>query len=221
MKFVKTTSSEVVVGYLSGVLRRKLAAGDSVLWLVPGGSAIAVAAQVAKELQGLNLQKLTVTLTDERYGELGHHDSNWQQLHAADFHLPGATMVPVLHGHDPQDTTKEFANHLQEYCQAADYCLGFLGMGADGHTAGILPHSPAVTEQSWAASYEGPDFLRVTATPVALSALDEAVVYAMGESKLDALTKLQQTIPLEEEPAQILKKVPTVTVFNDQIGDPA
>ena len=219
MVFRKVTSAESVIDYLTGVLSAKMAAGQPVLWLVPGGSAIAVAVAVAKNLQGVDLSSLTVTLTDERYGSVGHTDSNWSQLEQAGFNLPGARLVPVLHGHSVEETTSEFAQHLQEYCRGAAYCLGLFGMGADGHTAGILPDSPAVTTTEWAAHYQAPDYLRVTMTPPAIAALDEAVVYAMGEAKAEPLQRLQADIPLDEQPAQALKQVHELTIFNDQIGD--
>lgn len=221
MVFRKVASAQPVIEYVTSVLKEKLAAGQSVLWLVPGGSAITTATAIAENLQGLDLSKLTVTLTDERYGPMGHADSNWQQLQAAGFSLPGARLVPILHGHTKEQTTSEFADHLQEYCQGAAYCLGFFGMGTDGHTAGILPDSPAVTETTWAACYQGPDFMRITMTPPAIAALSEAIVYAKGPAKLTALTNLQSELPLNEQPAQALKKVPQLTIFNDQIGDAA
>jgi hypothetical protein len=201
MIFRKITSDEAVVRYLVELLRQKLDYGEKVLWLVPGGSAIKVAATVSQQLRDIDLTNLTVTLTE------------------ADFHLPGATMVPVLHGHTLQETTQEFARHLQEYCQGASYCLGFFGMGPDGHTAGILPGSPAVAATEWAASYQAPGFTRITMTPPAIAALSEAVVYAMGESKQEPLELLQQDVSLDQEPAQALKKVGQLTIFNDQIGD--
>lgn len=218
MIFRKIDDAAPAVDYLVSLLREKLSDGSKVLWLVPGGSAIAVAVKVAQGLQNSDLTNLTVTLTDERYGPVGHEDSNWHQLHHAGFHLPGATMVPVLHGHSVQETTTEFARHLQEYCQGAAYCVGFFGLGPDGHTAGILPASPAVTADEWACSYQA-NFLRVTMTPPAIAALDEAVVYAMGEAKRRPLEQLQQDLPTSQQPAQALKKVPKLIIFNDQIGD--
>jgi len=219
MTFRKVTNDEPVVDYLADVISQKLQTG-SVLWLVPGGSAIQVSAKVAKKLQGTDLSKLTVTLTDERFGPVGHKDSNWQQLHDADFHLPGALMVPILHGHTLDETVGEYAKHLQEYCQGASYCLGFYGIGPDGHTAGILPNSPAASTQDWAVGYEAPNFTRITMTPPAIAAMTEVVVYAMGDAKKEPLTQLRdQDLPVNEQPAQAHKKVQQVTIFNDQIGD--
>lgn len=197
MTFCKIDDTAPVVDHLVNVLREKLSGGDKVLWLVPGGSAIAVAVEVAEQLQDIDLSNLTVTLTDERYGEVGHPDSNWHQLHQAGFHLPGAIMVPVFpHGHTIEETTTEFARHLQEYCQGAAYCIGFFGLGADGHTAGILPGSSAVKATEWAVHYPA-NYLRVTMTPPAIAALEEAVVYAMGEAKRQPLEQLQQDLTVK------------------------
>jgi len=53
-----------------------------VLWLVPGGSNIPIAVEamdmIRKEMSGLSLKYLTITLSDERYGSVGHKDSNWK-----------------------------------------------------------------------------------------------------------------------------------------------
>lgn len=218
MQLHKVTNDESVVTYLAGVLRQKLGEGK-VLWLVPGGSAIAVAVAVSQKLQDAELENLTVTLTDERFGSVGHSDSNWQQLQDAGFNLPGATAVPVLHGHDRDQTTSEYAQHLQEFCQGAAYCVGLFGIGPDGHTAGIIPGSPAVTATEWAASFDNGDYQRITMTAPAIAALSEAVVYAMGEAKLPQLERLQQDLPITDQPAQALKQVPKLTIFNDQTGD--
>jgi 6-phosphogluconolactonase/glucosamine-6-phosphate isomerase/deaminase len=219
MVFTKIANADPVVHYLADLLRQKLTGGQKVLWLVAGGSAISVAVAVAEKLQTEDLSNLTVTLTDERYGPMGHKDSNWQQLKDAGLVLGKARAVPVLHGHSIEETTTEFGQHLLEYCQGAAYCVGLFGIGPDGHTAGILPNSSAVNETAWAAYYQGPDFKRVTMTVPAIAALSEAVVYAMGEAKKPALSNLQTDLSVAEQPAQALKKVPTVTIFNDQIGD--
>jgi 6-phosphogluconolactonase/glucosamine-6-phosphate isomerase/deaminase len=65
----------------------------------------------------------------------------------------------------------------------------------------------------------GPDYQRLTLTPQALARLDEAVVYARGNAKRKALENLSQDLPLAEQPAQILKRIPKVLIFNDVEGD--
>jgi 6-phosphogluconolactonase/glucosamine-6-phosphate isomerase/deaminase len=219
MVFKKIDAIDPVVDYLATTIKDKLQDGQRVLWLVPGGSAISVASAVANKLKGVDLSNLFISLTDERFGLVDHEDSNWRQLAGTGFVLDSAQLVPVLTGENRGSTTEAFAKNLQDLYAGADYKIGFFGMGPDGHTAGILPESPAVESSSWAAAYDAPGFERITMTPKAILALDEAVVYATGHAKRHALADLQKDLPLMQQPAQALKKVPKLTVFNDQVGD--
>lgn len=219
--FKQVTSADSVAAYLAGVIGAKLRQGKKVAWLIPGGSAIAVAVAASKLLQGIPLENLTVTLTDERYGEVNHPDSNWRQLYAAGFVLHGATLIPVLHGSDIAATAKLFGTALKETFDITDYRIGLFGIGADGHTAGILPHTRAVSETELAHGYDAGTFLRVTMTGPAIARLNEAVVYATGEAKWPVLDQLETAVLPDDQPAQFLKQVPTVTIFNDHKGDAA
>jgi 6-phosphogluconolactonase/glucosamine-6-phosphate isomerase/deaminase len=217
--FKKVSSAEPAIAYLVDTLKAHLSKGEKVLWLLPGGSAIAAAVEVARRLQGTELANLTVGLTDERYGEPGHADSNWQQLLAAGLELPGARLLPVLRGLNAQETAAVWQAVLTDALKTTDYRLGFLGMGPDGHTAGILPHSPATQTREFVAVYEGGPYQRITATAPALTCLDEAVVLATGEAKRQAFENLQTVKSLQEQPAQLLKHIPNSIIFNDLTGE--
>jgi 6-phosphogluconolactonase len=214
----KITSTEPIVDYLIGVLTEKLIDNKKVLWLVPGGSAIKVATAVAQSLSIENLTHLRVSLTDERYGPVGHADSNWPQLEAAGFKLDGATMQPVLIGEDLQQTTRSFARTLAADLASVDCSLALIGMGPDGHICGIKPGSVAVASQQLAASYKSDDFIRITTTSKLLEKLDEAVVYAVGEAKWPQLDTLDKEVDPKTQPAQLLKRVKSVIIFNDHKG---
>jgi 6-phosphogluconolactonase/glucosamine-6-phosphate isomerase/deaminase len=231
-RFIKTDSAEPVINYLFRTLTKHLGAGERVLWLVSGGSAVTVAADVARRLRGHQLEGLVASLTDERFGPVGHPDSNWAQLAAAGFVLPGATLLPVLTpGATLESTAATFGRTLEARLAAADFSLGFFGIGPDGHTAGILPHSPAVTARSFAIGYDArhlpppapgdPTFKRVTMTAPAIARLREAVVYAVGKAKWPVLDELAREVPLADQPAQVLKSVRTLTIFNDHRGEQA
>lgn len=218
MQYVKISSTKPVVTHLVNTILGHLQKQETVLWLVPGGSAIAIAVDVSKQLQGLNLSNLHVTLTDERYGDKGHADSNWEQLLAAGFGLPGAQLHPVLTNTDRRTTTENFAAKLRNLLEVTDFKVGLFGIGADGHTAGILPQSPAVASTAYATDYDV-NFQRITMTFEAIKRLDEAVVYAVGSSKRPVLDTLEDGLPPTSQPAQILKQVPKLTIFNDLRGD--
>jgi 6-phosphogluconolactonase/glucosamine-6-phosphate isomerase/deaminase len=218
--YKKISDNTPVVAYIVERIVNNLHAGKQVLWLVCGGSAEAVAIAVSKQLQGKDLRLLTVTLTDERYGAVGHADSNWQQLADGGFELPGAAMVPVLEpGEDRALTTEKFNDNLQGLLRRAEYRIGLFGVGPDGHTAGILPYSPAVNAVGFAASYDGPDYQRITMTPNAITKLDEAVIYAVGQTKWPVIDAFDDDSALDAQPAQILKHVPVLTICNDRKGE--
>jgi 6-phosphogluconolactonase/glucosamine-6-phosphate isomerase/deaminase len=216
IEFIPATSPQPPAQYAAEKILAQLGQHRTVLWLLSGGSAIATAAATAQLLAGRDLSGLTVSLIDERYGPAGHPDSNWQQLQAAGLELPGATLHPVLTGATQSDTAEAFAAFLQDQFDTADYRLGLLGIGPDGHTSGIMPHSPAATAPGLVCSYDGGQYQRLTTTPRALKHLHEAVVYAAGEAKWPVLDRLETDLPIAEQPAQALKQIPRLTIFTDR-----
>lgn len=222
MHYNLITEPKTVAAYLEVAITTHLAANKRVLWFVPGGSSIPIAAAASRLLAAgtVPLTNLTVTLTDERYGSVNHPDSNWLQLEQAGFTLPGATLLPLLVGtKNMAEVTTAYGELIKGLLDAAEYRLGFFGIGADGHVAGCLPGSPAVQSKEYAVSYDAGAFKRITMTPTAIARLDEAAVYAVGDTKHAVLDSLETELPLDTQPAQILKQVPKLTIFNDYRGD--
>ncbi|HUD11531.1 MAG TPA: 6-phosphogluconolactonase [Candidatus Saccharimonadia bacterium] len=217
LRFVTVTSPDPAAAYLADLMRRKLVLGQRVVWFVTGGSAVAVAVAVAVALQleSAPLEKLTVTLTDERYGPVGHADSNWKQLMDTGFALPGAKLVPVLTGASKSETVSQWGEEVNRVLEMSDTRIGLFGIGPDGHTSGILPGSPAVEASGTAFAYDGGAYQRITTTNAAISRLDEAVAYVVGRAKWPVLDQLEHDVSLALQPAQILKRLPKLTIFTD------
>lgn len=214
----RVDSIEPVARHQADAISVRTAQGERVLWLVSGGSAIPVVVAVCKRLGATT--KLTVGLIDERYGDMGHADSNWTQLLAAGFDPTAYTPLPVLQGKSPEETARDYEMRLTAALQGSDYRIGLFGIGADGHTSGILPGSPAAESDRLVTYYEGPDYQRITTAPQLIGKLDEAVVYAAGEAKKPALTALVTSdVPVAEQPAQALKAAKKLTVYTDQIDE--
>ena len=217
--FHKISTYEPVTAYLCLRISRHLSTGKKVLWLVTGGSSIPMAAEVSRRLAGPQLKNLTVTLTDERYGPVGHPDSNWQQLIEAGFSLDGANLQPVISGKNFERTVDDYAQIIRRDLAENDYKIGFIGIGADGHAGGIKSGSPAVNSRELVEGYNSEDYVRLTLTPRAIARLDEVVAYAVGAAKHQLLDQLQQNLPINQQPAQTLKRAKKFTVYNDYIGD--
>jgi len=199
------------------MINTRLAAKQTVLWLLSGGSAISVAVEAASHVIS-DTSKLTVGLIDERYGPPAHSDSNWYQLESAGFKVTGAKMKPMITGLDVEQTADSY-NHFIKSAANYDYRIGLLGIGTDGHIAGILPGSPALVSSKFVDFYQGPDYQRVTLTAKGLDRLDKVVVYAAGDGKKTALENLVRNLEPSQQPAQLLKRLDDVDVYNDVIGD--
>jgi 6-phosphogluconolactonase/glucosamine-6-phosphate isomerase/deaminase len=219
IKFRKVISVDEAAEYLAECIGSHLENGENVFWLVAGGSSISVAVEASKILANSRLKNLSVSLTDERYGPIGHKDSNWQQLLDAGFSLPGAKLLPVLNGDNLDDTVLSYAGILAAECNKCSFCIGLFGIGLDGHTAGILPSSPATVTKALAIGYDGGTFQRITMAPEAIAKLNEAVVYTFGKPKWPILDKLEKDVPASTMPAQLLKTANKLTIFNDYKGE--
>lgn len=219
-----TTNTDDPANFIALSISNQLKFGKTVLFFVTGGSSIYVAVKVAEYLKNQDCHNLTILLGDERYGAIGHPDSNWQQMLDKGFSLPGAKLVPILTGDDLATTTEKFNENLAYEFNIAGYTIGLFGVGADGHTMGILPDSEAVNSEDLAFGYETRTFSRITITPALIEKLDEAVVFMQGKEKWGVLEDLaspvgsrpmEKNIAIIKQPAQVLKKVRLLTIFTD------
>ena len=164
-------------------------------------------------------EKLAVTLTDERYGNIGHADSNWIQLLQNGFDISAVRALPVLCGLEPKETVIKFGKNYRDLTAWADIIIGQFGLGSDGHTAGVLPDTIGVKDQGTACFYksnptsqgygEARKYDRITLTLKTIRNINIAYVFAFGESKKEIVEKLKkEEISLEEMPAQIMKEIP-------------
>jgi len=220
MEFVRTESRKKVEKLLVERLGAELAANKRVLWLLSGGSNIPISVAVMEQLPEEETKNLAVCMMDERYGEVGHLNSNAQQLMDAGFKAKNAVFIHTLMpGFSLEETKERFEAATQRAFEHAHVIVAQIGIGSDGHIAGILPNSPAATDEGWVCAYDTPTYKRVTLTFVALRQVSVAIAAAFGDEKKDALTRLRdEDLPLTEQPAQLLKELKEAYVCNDQIG---
>lgn len=207
---------------LATTLADSLEKGLRVLWLLPGGSNVEIAASAMQMLEArvpkATLKNLTVGQVDERFGPVGHPDSNWKQLIDAGFPFEDVVAMPILTGEGLEETVRRYGNAIEEAYGEAGLIVGQFGIGADGHIAGMLPHSAAVNDTNPAAAYVSDQYTRFTLTPRMLLGIDVAYVFAFGASKKGAIDMLRQKeLSFDEEPAQILKKMRRVFFYTDQV----
>jgi 6-phosphogluconolactonase/glucosamine-6-phosphate isomerase/deaminase len=208
-------------------------AEQSILLLVSGGSMLD--ALDADQLPNEN-QNLTFAVLDERSSD-DPMINNFAQLIATPFAQKllktGAESI------DTRVQPKEILARLAERFESAlkdwkaqhpqGIIIALQGIGADGHTSGVLPfpedaesfEQQFVDTSHWVTSYDAtgknPHPLRATTTLSFLrNEVDHSIVYAVGESKREALEKLlSDTGTLPETPARILLEMKQVTLITD------
>jgi 6-phosphogluconolactonase/glucosamine-6-phosphate isomerase/deaminase len=222
MRVISSRGQEEGISDLARVLINELALGHRVLWLFSGGSNISASIKIMREIPEALSKNLSIMPGDERYGEVGHSDSNWTKLIEAGLEPQQATLLPVLKdGLTFQETGRRFGLMVEETFAANDYIVGQFGIGEDGHIAGILPGSSAAMETaSLVVEYEAKDYDRLTLTFPALKRLDATYAFAYGANKHRALEILiDEDLDPSLQPAQILKILPEANLYSDQLND--
>lgn len=220
MYFIYAQNWQTAASALAERLSTELQTGRAT-WLLSGGSNLAPAVAAMAAIPAGLTERLTIMLIDERYGLPGHKDSNYQQLLDAGFNHQQATLLPVLQeGMTLDETAQRYDQLLARRLDGSSCVVGQLGIGADGHIAGILPQSPAIHADGLVTAYSAGPYQRITVTFQALRRLSAAYVLVFGDSKQPALHKLQaEDLALDTQPAQILKQLPEAYIYNDQLKE--
>jgi 6-phosphogluconolactonase len=156
---------------------------------------------------------------DERWVPHTHRESNYKLANDELFRKvdvnPHKVFPMPTERISPDEASGKYASTLREdfTIRAGDvprFDLIFLGMGDDGHTASIFPHTDVVAEEEKlvAAPYvEKLASHRITLTPPVLRAAAEVLFLVSGESKAPALREvLEGEENVREYPAQLLRK---------------
>ncbi|MBI5133939.1 MAG: 6-phosphogluconolactonase [Candidatus Taylorbacteria bacterium] len=220
MEFIRG-NRELAVRTLADRLVFELIHGKKVLWALPGGSNIALAAAafaILREKTPKELANLSVVLGDERYGEPGHEDSNWRQLSEAGFDLSVVRGTPVLCGLSLEETVERYESEYKRLCKDSDIVIGQFGIGADSHIAGVLPGSVAVGSERLVEAYEASRYTRITLTLKAIRKMDAAYAFVFGESKKEAVAGLRREgQDVSESPASALRELKEAFLISDQV----
>lgn len=136
---------------------------------------------------------------DERNVPPDHPDSNYRMVYEAMLAHAPKTNVYRIPGEKPAaEAAEEYEDVLVEVFGAdvPDLDLIFLGLGEDGHTASLFPHSPALkeTERLVAASWvEKFNSYRITLTLPVLNNGKSVVFLVTGASKAEVLKQITKT----------------------------
>jgi 6-phosphogluconolactonase len=112
---------------------------------------------------------------------------------------------------EPLEAARRYENTLRKYfgTQPATFDLLLLGMGEDGHTASLFPHTQPIHETDhWAVAHyvDKLSSWRLTLTPPILNRSRATVFLVAGKSKAATLKKvLQASYTPDELPSQVIR----------------
>ena len=218
MQFIYSLNPQEGIKSLADKIITGLNSGKKVLWLISGGSNIPITVKVMdiirKSVGPDYLSNLSITLTDERYGPENHTDSNWKQFIDLGLNIAGIKAYPVLSNESFSETIIQYGKTTEKLMEESDIIVGQFGMGSDGHIAGILPHTVAVSETGPTSGYESGKFKRITLTFSILKRINIAYLFVSEATKKIAVEHLKKdAISLDDQPAQILKEIKSSYVY--------
>ena len=208
--------------------------GKPTLLLVSGGSALAVLSHIDPMTLG---EQTTISLVDDRFSR-NPEVNNFSQLTRTEFYkhakARGASFISSLpeEGESLGAVADRWEKALRAWSEAhptGRTVLAILGIGRDGHTAGIMPYpedpqtfsSLFENEERWIVGYDAGDKnqypLRMTASiPFLTQMVNRAFVYVSGKDKQDALKKAMEEGELAECPARVVHRLERVDLYSDE-----
>lgn len=202
-----------------------------VLVMCSGGSAFSI---LPEAVSG-SLEFLTITVLDERFG-VPSKDRNWDALSDTTFfknmRARGATTIDPTprEGESLSDCARRYEDALRAWEARASHrgaIIATMGIGADGHTAGIFPSQK---EEDFKDRFLGPRLAvgydagpeatvsreRITVTATFLkNSVHAGVAYAVGEQKCPVLESLPMEIPLSKMPAGVVRSMKSAVIYTD------
>lgn len=147
----------------------------------------------------------SVVQIDERFGKRGHRNSNEVMIENSGlikyFESQNIRFYPMLEHvitrySDMEELSKNYDEALRFILKYFPKSVGILGIGADGHTAGI-PAIPEIAKEiaedqsSLISSYEAKPYgARITLNFQGLAMLDLIIVLVLGQEKREVLNKM-------------------------------
>lgn len=196
------------------------------LLMVSGGSARSLLDLITSDVLGSHI---TLCVLDERYST-DETVNNYAQLQQTQFfqRCVERGVHAISTRVSPDDSLEEAATHMNSKLREwktqnpAGVVVATMGIGPDGHTAGIFPGSYGVdfVGEEWVVGYRVPKEInpyteRITVTHTFLrDVVDAAIVYAVGPEKREYVSSIEQgTCSIEGVPACVTLQMKSVQLY--------
>lgn len=166
---------------------------------------------------------------DERCVSSDHPDSNFRQASEAlisHVDIPAANVHRIEIEADATSSATRYESELRDFfmnVEAPPFDLVLLGLGEDGHTASLFPHTEALkmTDKWVVANWvEKLSAYRITLTPAAINGSAQVIFLVAGANKAAAVEAVLEG-PLQPEnlPAQLINpETGTLTWLLDSLA---
>ncbi len=184
-----------------------------------GGQSPIPVYQALAHSKKIEWSRIQLFLVDERYVPLNSEDSNYRMIQES--LIEPAGNVRKFYSYNTRETLKKLAAQYQamlELLKPPLFDLVILGLGADGHTASLFPHDPALHESRRLVVHtvrpgaEPQD--RLTLTFPAILSSEKIVFLVQGKNKAVVLDRwLHGSASLDDLPAKGVLAHPDIEVF--------
>ena len=212
MRIIKVKNPEEGVEVCKKLLY-EIVSKNTVLFLSGGSTPKVLYQKLAEEGK---LKAGAVALVDERFGERLHENSNEKMISETGLvnylSKQNIRFYPILDNKNMEESTSDYDETVRYLFNYFPKSIGILGVGVDGHTAGL----PAIAEisqrilndkSSLVSFYDDQESFykqRITLTFLGLSKLDEIIVLVFGKDKKKALRQMFKTDSITQIPARFL-----------------
>jgi 6-phosphogluconolactonase len=180
-----TQGAKIIAKHVTAAIVRR---GRACIAVSGGHTPWAMLALLAK--RNLPWADLTVFQVDERQCPQDSNDRNYKYLKEI---LPGKCHIEAMPVEDLEDGSRAYAGRLQALAGTpAVLDIVHLGLGADGHTASLVPNDPVLEvtdcDVAWTAPYQG--YRRMTLTYPTINRAHFVFWLVDGAGKRAALARL-------------------------------
>lgn len=209
----KNEASKIALGIILGKIDR-----DTLL-LLSGGTSPGLLYQLIARNE--TLEPGSVALIDERFGPPMHGNSNEKMIYET--HLleylnsAGIPFYGVLKEEDLENVAEQYEETIRDLFKKYSKKVAVMGIGADGHTAGIKP-GLSYDHSRWVIAYDdinGPFGKRITLTFEALNEVNEFIILIFGKDKRGVFEKMFKEQNQDKLPAVFFTTTSKVTLLTD------
>ena len=179
-----------------------------ILYLLSGGSSASVGVAALGLLNESVRKNISVAMVDERFVPYNTKDSNAYLLKKLGILNFVSIFDEVLENNseiDRNKTAQNYENKLANKVENSDYIIAVLGIGADNHTAGILPGINFNDSNNLVVDYSSDTFERISISPHFFNSIDMLFVYVEGDEKESAVMAVSEVHDSVDYPSQLIK----------------